>query len=112
MRVATGLMACGAIPNPEMPFNSELTRFEQRFSAFGFMQRPLPLVYEQYTAAMDLSGEKTLFATPYAVSILVTNDITCCCSTSPDIHNSIDSNKSINGYGRHTAGINNGNRRY
>lgn len=56
MRVATGLMACGAIPNPEMPFNSELTRFEQRFSAFGFMQRPLPLVYEQYTAAMDLSG--------------------------------------------------------
>ncbi len=57
MRVATGLMACGAIPNPDMPFNSELTRFEQRFASFGFMQRPMPLTYEQYTAAMDVSGE-------------------------------------------------------
>lgn len=56
MRVATGLMACGAIANPDMPFNSELTRFEQRFASFGFMQRPMPLVYNQYTAAMDVSG--------------------------------------------------------
>lgn len=57
MRVATGLMACGAIANPDMPFNSELTRFEQRFASFGFMQRPMPLVYNQYTAAMDVSGD-------------------------------------------------------
>ena len=56
MRLATGLMACGAIANTEMPFNSELTRFEQRFASFGFMQRPMPLVYEQYTEAMNLSG--------------------------------------------------------
>ena len=50
-------MACGAIANPDMPFNSELTRFEQRFASFGFMQRPMPLVYNQYTAAMDVSGD-------------------------------------------------------
>lgn len=57
MRVATGLMSCGAIANLDMPFNSESTRFEQRFAAFGFMQRPMPLVYEQFTAAMDISGD-------------------------------------------------------
>lgn len=56
MRVATGLMTCGAIANLDMPFNSESTRFEQRFAAFGFMQRPMPLVYEQFTSAMDVSG--------------------------------------------------------
>ena len=56
MRVATGLMACGAVANPDMPFNSESTRFEQRFASFGFMQRPMPLVYEQFTSAMDISG--------------------------------------------------------
>ena len=56
MRISLGLMACGAVANPDMPFNSESTRFEQRFAAFGFMQRPMPLVYEQFTAAMDLSG--------------------------------------------------------
>lgn len=58
MRVATGLMACGAIANPDMPFNSESTRFEQRFAAFGFMQRPVPLVYEQFISAMDISEVK------------------------------------------------------
>ncbi|KAL3159878.1 hypothetical protein ABBQ38_010276 [Trebouxia sp. C0009 RCD-2024] len=58
MRVATGLMACGAIANPDMPFNSESTRFEQRFAAFGFMQRPMPLVYEQFISAMDISEVK------------------------------------------------------
>ena len=57
MRVATGLMACGAIPNPDMPFNSEATRYEQRFGSFAFMQRPMPLMYEQYTAAMDVTGD-------------------------------------------------------
>ena len=56
MRVATGLMTCGAMANPDMPFNSESTRFEQRFAAFGFMQRPMPLLYEQFTSAMDVSG--------------------------------------------------------
>lgn len=56
MRVATGLMTCGAVANLDMPFNSESTRFEQRFAAFGFMQRPMPLVYEQFTTAMDVSG--------------------------------------------------------
>lgn len=56
MRVATGLMACGAIPNPDMPFNSEATRYEQRFGSFAFMQRPMPLLYDQYTAAMDVTG--------------------------------------------------------
>ena len=50
-------MACGAIPNPDMPFNSEATRYEQRFGSFAFMQRPMPLMYEQYTAAMDVTGE-------------------------------------------------------
>ncbi|KAA6425235.1 MAG: hypothetical protein FRX49_04730 [Trebouxia sp. A1-2] len=56
MRVATGLMACGSIPNPDMPFNSETTRYEQRFGSFAFMQRPMPLLYDQYTAAMDVTG--------------------------------------------------------
>ncbi len=60
MRVATGLMACGAIPNPEMPFNSEATRYEQRFGSFAFMQRPMPLLYDQYTAAMDVTGASLL----------------------------------------------------
>lgn len=49
-------MACGAIPNPEMPFNSEATRYEQRFGSFAFMQRPMPLLYDQYIAAMDVTG--------------------------------------------------------
>lgn len=52
-----GLMACGALPNPDMPFNSELTRFEQRFAFLGFMQQPVPLVHEQFCTAMDITGQ-------------------------------------------------------
>lgn len=57
MRAAMGLMACGALPSPEMPFNSELMRFEQRFAFLGFMQRPVPLVHEQFCASMDITGK-------------------------------------------------------
>ena len=70
MRVAMGLMACGALPNPDMPFNSELTRFEQRFAFLGFMQRPVPLVYDQFCTAMDVTGQ-------------------CCCSSSAQLSTSI-----------------------
>lgn len=61
-RVATALMATSALPCPDMPFNSELTRFEQRFGSFGFLQRPAPLIYDQYAASMDASGEHTSIA--------------------------------------------------
>ena len=56
------LMATSALPCPDMPFNSELTRFEQRFASFGFLQRPAPLIYDQFAASMDASGQDTALA--------------------------------------------------
>jgi hypothetical protein len=41
---------------PELPFNSEAQRFDQRFAAFHQLQRPEPLTYEQFVTSTSVEG--------------------------------------------------------
>lgn len=42
--------------HPELPFNSEAQRFDQRFAAFHALQRPEPLAYGQFVTSTSVEG--------------------------------------------------------
>lgn len=48
LRMMVALREMGLVPVPDVPFNSELQRFDQRFACFHLLVRPDPLHYDQY----------------------------------------------------------------
>ncbi|KAF8061133.1 NAA35 [Scenedesmus sp. PABB004] len=56
LRVVMALPLLGLYSPPELPFNTEAQRFEQRFASFTTLQRPDPLSYEQFVASTSTDG--------------------------------------------------------
>jgi hypothetical protein len=65
---------------PELPFNSEAQRFDQRFAAFHQLQRPDPLRYEQFVQSTSVegvaAGQLLRLAGESFKRVSVTNDVT------------------------------------
>ncbi|WIA23577.1 hypothetical protein OEZ85_000294 [Tetradesmus obliquus] len=56
LRLMMALPLLELYKHPELPFNSEAQRFDQRFAAFHSLQRPEPLVYEQFVTSTSVEG--------------------------------------------------------
>jgi hypothetical protein len=61
LRLCVGLKLAGLLPDPELQFNSQLQRFDQRFASFHMLQRPEPLQYESFEASVDPGEHKADF---------------------------------------------------
>ena len=48
MRLTLALNMTGLLQQQELPFNTEMQRFDQRFGTFHMLTRPDPLGYDQY----------------------------------------------------------------
>lgn len=56
VRVLLTLPLLGMWQPPALLFNSQAQRYDQRFASFLVLQRPDPLMYEQFVASTDVSG--------------------------------------------------------
>jgi len=56
VRVLLTLPLLGMFEAPQLLFNSQAQRYDQRFAYFHILQRPDPLTYEQYLSSTDVRG--------------------------------------------------------
>jgi hypothetical protein len=56
VRVLLALPLLGMWSPPQLLFNSQAQRYDQRFASFHTVPRPDPLAYEQFVGSTDVTG--------------------------------------------------------
>eukprot|EP00879_Flechtneria_rotunda_P027236 GHRR01029152.1.p1 GENE.GHRR01029152.1~~GHRR01029152.1.p1 ORF type:complete len:216 (-),score=79.81 GHRR01029152.1:420-1067(-) len=82
LRVVMTLPMLGMYKPPELLFNTEAQRFDQRFASFHALQRPEPLGYDLFVESTSVKGvsPEQLLMLAYDSFKKVSGSF-CCCST-------------------------------